>query len=184
MAKWKFAVLVFLGTSAEAHELQLQADGCAVLEQVIYDEVTAASWGVTGTDTSLANFEEPSVVVCSRTTRTATRAFATAMQMVGQDVTWNLPIGPGMEACLGGDIEQCITTPSPWLPVTRLDDTWLVSSTWTAVSRALQLAMPEGTASDRSIFNRDSLRRAVRSAVRNRQTDAWSGRSRRANRID
>jgi len=143
MAKWKLAVLVVLGAGAEAHELQPQADGCAVLEQVIYDEVTAASWGVTGTDTSLVSFEEPIVVVCSHTTRTATKAFATAMQMMGHD------------------------------------DTWLVSSAWIAVSRALKLAMPEGTASDRSIFNRDSLRRAVRSAVRNRQAVAWSGDGRR-----
>lgn len=184
MAKWIFAVLVFFGASAEAHELQPHKDGCVVLEQVIYEEVTAASWGVTGTDISSVNFEEPGVVVCSRTTRTATKAFATAMQMVGQDVTWNLPMDPGMEACLGGEIERCITTPSPYLPVTRLDDTWRVSSVWTAVSSALKLTMPEGTAPDRSIFSRDSLRRAVRSAVRNRQADAWSGRSHPTNRFD
>ena len=184
MAKWIFAVLVFLGASAEAHELQPHTDGCAALEELIYEEVTAASWGVTSTDISSVNFEEPGVLVCSLTTRTATKAFATAMQIVGQDVTWNLPIGPGMEACLGGGIEQCITTPSPYLPVTRLDETWRVSSAWTAVSSALKLTMPGGTASDRSIFNRDSLRRAVRSAVRNRQADAWSGRSHPTYRID
>lgn len=182
MAKWIFAVLVLFGTGVEAHEPQ--KDGCAVLERIIYEEVTATSWGMISADTSLRRIDAPGVVVCVGTTPVASKAFKAAMQTVGQEVAWNLPINPGMEACLGGDIEQCITTPSPWLPVTGLDDAWQVSSAWNAVSSAVRQAMPYGSASDRSVFDVDSLRHAVRSAILSRRADSWSGRSRRTGRTD
>ncbi len=168
MAKWTFAVLVLFGVSAEAHEAQpdQQEDGCAVLEQLIYEEVTAVSWGMTGSDTPLRRLDVPGVVVCLDTALATSKAFAAAMQAVGQVVTGNLPIDPGMEGCLGGDIEQCITTPSPWLPVARLDDNWQISSAWDAVSSAVRQAMPHGSVSNHSVFSRDALRRAVRAAVR------------------
>ena len=180
MAKWIFAVFEFvlvfvvLGASAEAHEPQPESreDGCAALEQIIYEEVTAASWGVTVAETTLRKFDAPGVVVCVDTTLVASRAFSTAMRAVGQAVSWNIPIDPGMEACLGGDIEQCITTPSPWLPAAQLEDTWQVPGVWDAVSRAVRQAMPYGSASNRSVFSRDVLRHAVRSAVRGRHLES------------
>ncbi len=165
MAKWIFAVLVTVGASAQAHEIASREDDCAALEQVIYEEVTAASWGMTGADTSLTNFNSPGILICLRTTLAVTKAFTAAMQTVGQNVTWNIPIDPGMEACLGGDIRQCITTPGPYRPVAQLDDTWRISGAWSAVSSAVQKSMPDGSASDRSVFDRDLLRRAVRSAA-------------------
>lgn len=168
MAKWTFAVLVLLGTGVEAHEAQpeQQEDGCAVLEQLIVEEVTAVSWGIAGTDTQLRKFDAPGVVVCMDTALVTRKAFETAMQTVGQAVSWNLPIDPGMERCLGGDIEQCITTPSPWLPATRFDDNWQISSAWSAVSSAVRQAMPQASASNHPIVSRDALRRAVRAAAR------------------
>ena len=168
MAKWTFAALILFSVTAEAHEAhpEQQEDGCAILEQLIYEEVTAVSWGMTGSDTELRKFDAPGVVVCMDTTLATSKAFATAMQTVGQAVTWNLPIDPGMEACLGGDIEECITTPSPWLPATRFDGNWQISSVWDAVNSAVRQAMPRESAPNYRAFSRDALRHAVRAAVR------------------
>ena len=173
MAKWIFAVIVLLGAGAQAHELEAEprADGCTVLEQIIYDEVTAASWGMAIGETTLRKFDAPGVVVCRDTALVASKAFTTAMQAVGHPVSWNVPIDPGMEACLGGDIEECVTTPSPWLPATQLQDAWRVSSVWNALSSAVKQVMPYGPASNRSVFSRDALRLAVRSAMLGRQAD-------------
>jgi len=170
MAKWVFALLVFLGASVHAHELQPQVDGCALLEEIIYEEVTAAAWGMAASDTVQMGIGVSGTATCTQTTHAVSKAFSSAMQSVGLDVVWNPPIDPGMDACLSGVIEQCITTPSPHLVFSRLDDTYFVANTWAAVSKAVKSAMPDGTAADRSIVSRDSLRRAVRSAVRGRLT--------------
>ncbi len=182
MAKWIFALLVFLGASVYAHELQPQNDGCALLDEIIYEEVTAAAWGLG--DTRLTDMSASGAVVCAQTTHTASKAFSSAMQSVGMDVTWNLPIEPDMDACLSGIIERCVTTPSPHLVWGRLDDSFFVSNTWSAVSKVVKSAMLEGTTTDRSIFSRDSLRLAIRSAVLGRQADVRSGRSHRRGRTD
>jgi hypothetical protein len=65
MAKWKFALLVFLSMGAQASGPTHGVGGCIVLNEIIYEEVTASGWGMTGADLVFTNFREPSAVVCT-----------------------------------------------------------------------------------------------------------------------
>jgi hypothetical protein len=162
MAKWIFALLVFIGAGAQAHELAPQSDGCAVLNEIIYEEVTASGWGITGADTTHTNFREPSVVVCTSTAQTASKAFAAAVRAVGGDVSWRWSFDERADTCLSGFIEQC-------MPRNRGYPRPLGGSSefksWWAISDVVMRAMPEGSAADRSIFSRESMRLAVRAAL-------------------
>jgi len=164
MAKWIFAVLVLASAGAQAHELVSQPNGCAVLNEIIYEEVTAAGWGITGADLAHTNFREPSVVVCTSTTQTASKAFSAAMRDIGGDVSWQEGFDDREDTCLSGFIEQCIPRSRGYHR--RLGGITEFNS-WSAISDAVKRAMPEGPAADRSIFNRESMRLAVRAALRN-----------------
>jgi len=67
MAKWIFAPLVLLSIGAQANGLAPSLGSCVVLDQIIYEDVTASGWGMTGADLVFTNFREPSVVVCTST---------------------------------------------------------------------------------------------------------------------
>jgi len=160
MAKWIFALMVFLGAGAQARELEPRPDGCAVLNEIIYEEVTAAGWGITGADLVHTNFREPSVVVCTRTAQTASRAFASAVRAVGGDIAWRESFDVRADTCLSGFIEQCMPRGYPL----SLDASSSFESWW-AISDTVMRSMPEGSAVDRSIFSRKSMRLAVRAAL-------------------
>ena len=163
MAKWSFALLVFLSAGVQADGLSPQTGGCAVLNEIIYEEVTAARWGITGADLVFTNFNEPGVVVCAKTTEAVSAAFASAMTAVGRDVAWDDGFHPRAETCLSGFIEQC-TPRSLAFAQPALASSATV--TWQAISGVVVRAMPEGSATDRSIFSTESMRRAVRAALR------------------
>ena len=117
MAKWKFALLVFMGAGAQVHELAAQ---------------------------------------------TASKAFATAVRPVGGDVSWRWSFDELADTCLSGFIEQC-------MPRNRGYSSPLGGSSefnsWRAISDVVMRAMPEGSAADRSIFSRESMRLAMRAAL-------------------
>lgn len=155
MAKWMFALLVLISTGSQARELALPTDGCAVLNEIIYQEVTASRWGMTGADLAHTNMLEPSITVCTNTARTVSKAFANAIQAVGGEFAWQGSFDLRTEICLSGFIEQC-------LPQGRA----LSRTQWEAVSKTVLRAMPEGSAADRSIFSNESMRLAVRASLR------------------
>jgi hypothetical protein len=158
MAKWMFALLVLIGAGAEARELEPPGDGCAVLNEIIYEEVTASRWGMSGADLAHTNMRGPSVVVCTDTAQTVSKAFADAMRDIGGEVEWRGNFEPRVDTCLSGFIEQCLPRGSGRL----------AQPLWRAVSHTVLRAMPEGSAADRSIFSSDTMRRAVRASLRNR----------------
>jgi hypothetical protein len=155
MAKWIFALLVLAGTGAEAHELVQPVDGCAVLNEIVYEEVTASRWGISGADLAHTNMLEPSIVICTNTTATVSKAFADAMQAVGGELQWQDNFDQREDTCLSGFIEQCRPRSGGFSP-----------SLWQALSATIVRAMPEGPAADRSIFSRESMRMAVRASLR------------------
>ena len=67
MAKRIFALLVFLSAGAQANGSAQQLGGCIVFNEIIYQDVTASGWGMTGADLVFTNFREPSVVLCNTT---------------------------------------------------------------------------------------------------------------------
>jgi len=157
MAKWIFALLVLCSasTQAQARELAPLPTGCTVLNEIVYEEVTASRWGMTGADLAHTNMREPGVVICSDTAQTVSRAFANAIQTLGGELEWQDNPDIHVDACLSGFLEQC-------LPRGR----GLTKSLWLSVSNTVLRAMPDGQASDRSIFSRESMRLAVRSSLR------------------
>ena len=168
MAKWSFALLVFLSTGAQADGLSPQGGGCAVLNEIIYQEVTAAGWGMTGADLVFTNFREPSVVVCTRTTQAVSAAFTSALTAIGGDVAWEEGFDQHADICLSAFIEQCRPR-NRGFAQPALASSAAVS--WQAISGVVVQAMPEGSATDRSIFSTESMRRAVRSALRQRSIE-------------
>lgn len=163
MAKWSFALLVFLSGGVQAEGLSQQIDGCAILNEIIYEEVTAAGWGITGADLVFTNFNEPSVVVCTNTTQAVSAAFSSALTAIGGDVSWEEGFDQRVDTCLSGFIEQCMPRYRGFAQP-ALASGAVVS--WQAISGVVIRAMPEGAATDRSIFSTESMRRAVRSALR------------------
>ena len=67
MVRWIFALLVFLSAGAQANGSAQQLGGCIVFSEIIYQDVTASGWGVTGADLVFTNFREPGVVICNTT---------------------------------------------------------------------------------------------------------------------
>ena len=154
MAKWIFALLL-VSAGTQARELAPPTDGCAVLNDIVYEEVTASRWGITGADLVHTSLGEPSIVICTNTAQTVSKAFVQAMRVIGGEVEWQGSVDRREETCLSGFIEQC-------LPRGRS----VLRPLWNAVSTTVLRAMPEGSATDRSIFNRESMRLAVRASLR------------------
>ena len=157
MAKWIFALLVLFSTGTQAHELAPPADGCAALSDIVYQEVTASRWGMTGADLAHTGMLEPRVEICANTAQTVSKAFADAIHTVGGELSWEGDLGWRVEICLSGFIEQCQPRGGEFS-----------RPMWQAVSATVLRAMPEGSASDRSIFSHEPMRLAVRASLRTR----------------
>jgi len=179
MAKGIFAACIgallsasgLLASVAQAHELPARPDGCKLLAELVYTEVTTAVWqGPGSTQFALPDPSRAEVATCGRTTETVSAAFKAAMQAVGTDVTWSSLRDPRMEACLGGFIEQCDLDGGPYQPLTL--DAWGVDvmDSWSAVQNTVRRAMPDGSAADRSIFSRETMQRALRQSLNNHNT--------------
>ena len=171
MAKWIFAVLALLSAGVQANGLPPQSDGCAVLNEIIYEEVTAAGWGIRRSDLVHTNFNEPSVVVCTSTTQAVSSAFSSAVNAIGGDVSWSPDVVRPEDVCLSGFLEQCMPRNGRTEPGVRSFGVASSVASWQAVSDTVLRAMPEGSATDRSIFSRESMRLAVRSALSRRRAE-------------
>jgi len=175
MAKRKVATLMLLSiatitqtSNSRAHDAFNAADGCAELAQVVHAEVTSNAWGMPDLFApALHDGGEARISICIHTTRTVSKAFASAMTSIGTPVPWGYPgIEPG-DVCLSVYLDQCYPDRS------RLGGT---TTTWDAVSKTVEQAMPYGVATDLSIFNASALRRTLRSALAKRDEAAISPR--------
>ncbi|MGI9236369.1 MAG: hypothetical protein ACR2QZ_03185 [Woeseiaceae bacterium] len=164
MAKRKFTALMSLSVATLAMSINVRADqsfvgtdGCAVLAQVVYSEVTAAVWGTPGVASpSAGNAFRTDISICNRTAQTVSQAFSVAMASIGSPVRWPAPPNDPGDRCLSIHLDQC------YPGRTRLGGNSLM---WNALSDTIRIAMPEGTASDRSIFIEGAMRMALRSAM-------------------
>jgi hypothetical protein len=147
-------------SNARGQELFTGVDGCAVLAQLVYSELTEAAWyGSSEFRPWTNNSGETKVTICNQTTRTVSKAFTAAMTSIGSDIRWgNQHVEPG-DYCLSGFLEQCY--PGRY-PIDSSVDTWI------AVSKTVQQAMPNGTGSDQSVFSSEAMRLALRSALARR----------------
>jgi hypothetical protein len=163
MAKRNFAalllaIIVAVSTNTRADQAFMGADGCAVLAQVVYTEVTAAAWGSSPVPSFLDS--EPlrtEVSVCNRTAHTVSEAFALAMTSVGSGFSWDYPTGDPGDYCWGGFLDQCYPQRAPL---------GIEANAWTAVNETMRYAMPTGSASDQSVFSGGAMRKALRMALR------------------
>lgn len=161
MANRNFAALMLAGiailtlsNNARAEEHYIGVDGCAVLAQLVYTEVTAAArYGPDGMRTLVDEANDTGIAVCYQTTRTVSRAFNSAMTSMGSQVRWGYPsINPG-DACLSTCLDQCHP------------DSSRLGATWRAVRKTVRQAMTDAVTTDQSIFNSSTMRRALRFAL-------------------
>ena len=164
MAKRNFAALLFASIAAVAFSTDVRADqaftgsdGCAVLAQLVYSEVTGAAWrSPAESSSSMGDTFRADISICNRTARTVSKAFALAMSSVGSVVSWDYPSGDPGDYCWGGFLDQCYPQRAPL---------GVEANTWAAVSGTIRYAMPGGPASDQSVFSRSAIRQALRSAL-------------------
>lgn len=165
MAKKNFISLVFasiaalaLSSNARAQNDFVGTDGCAVLAKIVYTEITSlALYGSRGQIAMLEESRDAGIVVCNDTARTISKAFASAMTNLGTPVRWGYPsIDPG-DVCWSGFLDQCYPDRN------RLGN---IANTWSVISGTVNRAMPNGIATDQSIFRPVTLRLALRSELR------------------
>lgn len=163
MAKWKFAVLIMTSLAATAVSETARAqnafsgvDGCAVLAQVIFTEVTSSAWyGSDGFSPVSGRPTETRVTVCADTARTVTAAFSSAMATIGSQVHWGYSDDEMGDRCLSGFLHQCY--PERYPPGG--------GAAWRALSKTVEQAMPRGVASDQSVFTAAAMGRAIRTSL-------------------
>ncbi|NNF40086.1 MAG: hypothetical protein HKN64_01820 [Woeseiaceae bacterium] len=164
MATGKFSALAVLAIAAMLPGLDVRAqqaftgvDGCAVLGQLIYAEVSADAWrGPAGSEQARVDAGNAGVTVCTQTTRTVSSAYTAALRAVGEEVRWGGPRGVRGDACLSGFLEQCYPERYPVGGENR----------WRAVQSTVLQAMPHGVASDQSVFSPHVMRLALRMSLR------------------
>ena len=143
---------------ARAEQSRRHAEGCTVLAEIVYAEVTAAIWrGPHALGSVSDERASHGIAVCAETSRTVSKAFSAAMISVGTDIRWDDAPPHRGDFCLSGFLEQCYPDRYPLQsPV----------SSWSAVNGTVQRAMPLGVASDQSVFSQGALRLALRAALR------------------
>ena len=149
--------------TGQAQEPFIGTDGCAVLAKLVYAEVTEATWYGRGGFRSLHDeASERQIKVCHRTTTTVSKAFVSAMASIGEPIRWEQPsISPG-DVCLSIYLDQCYPDRN------RLGS---ADNMWSAIRSTVKQAMPNGIATDQSIFKIGTLRSALRFALQ-RQSDS------------
>lgn len=174
MAKRNVATLILLGIAtialtdnSQAHQAFNTADGCAELARLVHAEVTSSAWDTP--DVISPELDDANINICIQTTRTVSKAFASAMTSIGTPVRWGNPgIEPG-DVCLSVYLDQC------YPDRTRVGGS---TTTWNVVSKTVRQAMPYGVATDLSIFNASTMRRTLRSALARRDAAAIAPRER------
>lgn len=164
MVKRKFTTLMSLCVAALALSTNVRAespfagaDGCAVLAQLVYSEVTAAAWQIPGfTRPSSSNAPRTDISICNRTTQTVSQAFTMAMASIGSPIRWPSPPVDRGDFCLSIFLDQCYP---------RRSELGADIFTWNALSSTIAYAMPDGAASDRSVFSEGALQMALRTAL-------------------
>ena len=164
MDKRDFATFMLVGVCAlaisgqvRAEQSRRHAEGCTVLAEIVYSEVTAAIWrGPHALGSVSDERASHGIAVCAQTSRTVSKAFSAAMISVGTDIRWDDAPPHRGDFCLSGFLEQCYPDRYPLQsPV----------GSWSAVSATVQRAMPLGVASDQSVFSQGALRLALRAAL-------------------
>ena len=116
MTKWSCMALLAISGGVQAHELPVRFDGCAVLHEIVYAEVTAAVWETWPVDVSPGG-QRADVLVCGETSRTIRRAYAEAMQATGALARDNSLIEPRIDECLMGNVVECGPGFGPYVPL-------------------------------------------------------------------
>lgn len=165
MTKWSWAALLAFSGAAQAHELPLRVDGCAVLHQIVYAEVTAAAWGTWPVDVS-PGAPRVGVLVCGDTSRTVSHAYEEAVQAIGGLVHSDSLFEPRMDECLVSEVVECGPEIGPYAPLILSAERRAGAASWRAVAAVVWQAMPEGMPGNRAVFSPEVLRRSLRFSLR------------------
>lgn len=150
-------VTLALAMSAQ-HEAQAQqmfgsAEGCAVLGEIIYTQVTAAGL-LAHRSGNTALYPEPlDVIACHRTAETVSRAYTSALSKLNIFVIWTTPDVPIGDPCTSSDTSRCVPRQGPFMVFSTANADFIQDS-WNAVRSTVQRTLPGGNASDWSLFSR------------------------------
>lgn len=161
MAKRKIAALILcvvglnslVLTSVHAQQPLIVADGCALLGELVTNQLTLKRWyGDGGSGLLLSNPGQIDITICNQTARTVTVAFTAALAEMNIGITWDpyrrIPDVP----CHSGDISQCHPERYPFPGGAGGDHVFILES-WRAVQQAVASNMPFGVASDTARFS-------------------------------
>jgi len=142
----------------------MHAPDCGRLADLVYAEVTLHYLGLaTGAAGREPVEPSPQIVMCDQTAITVSAAFSEALAAVGGSADWGWPPAGGGDVCLSGFIDQCYPDRGARVPGVGGD---AIRATWLAVRQTVRLAMPWGSAADRTVFSPEAMRQALRSAMR------------------
>ena len=147
-------------------------DGCAILETIVYTEVTRARTTPAagyGRDPLYAGQNE--IAQCNQVTRSVTGAFKAAMRQSNIHVTWGFHSGHGGDYCLGHTLAQCYPSGDPAMPPPSEDDHSFMMRSWHAVQYSVHRRMARHPGSDSARFQGEDLRRGIRHSIRRDSVD-------------
>jgi hypothetical protein len=145
----------------------VSSDGCAALAEQLRSSVSAAvreyrrqepaRLGTLSQRRELIQATGGGQHLCGDTAAVASRAFVQALLGFGFRISWNRDwIAPG-DYCLSHDIRQCHPSGDPFSPLPPNRDFAFVYKAWQAVTEALAVQMPYGTAGDLVNFSDGSF---------------------------
>ena len=179
MAKRIFAalfvasVLVLPATNSQAQPIPVAVDGCAKLARIVYAEVaTAAHYGPSRSGPWLIDIGQGDLEICEHTAKTVTRAFTSAMQSAGVDVSWGVDRGRNGDFCWSGFISQCYPDRDRLAYSSVATDSQFVGSAWAVVSQTVMREMYNPFSSDEVRFRDDDLKLRLGLALRSVRNEA------------
>lgn len=167
-----FALAMGAQQSVRAQQVFGNAEGCAVLGEIVYTQVAAAGL-LARRAGSAALYPEPlDVIACHRTAETVSRAYTSALSKLNIFVTWRPSNVPVMDPCTSSDMSRCVPREAAFNVFSAANADFIQDS-WSAVRRTVQRTLPGGNASDWSLFSKSLLERNLANELSRSTNGGW-----------
>lgn len=165
MAKRIFAVLAVAticgaqSQLASAASVAIKVDGCAQLARAVYSEVFAAvQYGPNQAGPWTIDSTRGDIAVCKTASRTVSRAYTSAMQAGGFDITWRGRGGTSGDYCDSHYLSQCYPDRSAYTTMGDMAEPMFVRNSWSAVTHAVMQQMHNPVSSNEVRFRENELK--------------------------
>ena len=163
-------ILAFTACNVSAQTGANDADGCAVLADVVYGEIfVSALFGGTRLPPEPGQGD---AISCDHTAASVSAGFSRAMAAMNVYVSWSGPDAHDRAGCATRDLALCTPLPRHMTSHGSLDPA-SVAEMWRVVTSIVRRNMPLGTASDRLSFREYELRLRLSDALVHRYWDRY-----------